>query len=134
MKWKNDIVVTGDFNIDLSKPITSLSKHLTTVMRNCNSKDLVEGNTKVTVESKTIIDHVLGFPGKKFQPAAASNVHILDHRIVYCAYRKKYAHYSHPTYLYNVSQIHSCSVGEVCVNVESDELGVHCREGFAQHR
>ena len=97
---KNEVVILGDFNINLikngkyilNKANTKLSdqnthpllKQYKQFMSNFGLKQLIQKPTRITCETSTLIDHILTNSKEKVFQCGVIDIGISDHQMIYC--------------------------------------------------
>ena len=88
-KEGNEIILLGDTNCDLTpkqaeQPIDNNSKHMLDLYELFSFKQLIEGPTRVTVTTSSIIDHIATTHARNIVKSGVYEVSPSDHYMVYC--------------------------------------------------
>ena len=90
LKRKN-IIVVGDFNSDmLHKPNNSESeygKRLRRILCSCGLKNIINSPTRVTANSKSLIDLVITNQPSKTQTSGSIDLGISDHHLIFAVFK-----------------------------------------------
>ena len=82
---RNDVLIMGDFNIDMYKPHPSWDLTMTSI----GLEQLVSSPTRVTPTSSTLIDHILCNRSEAVKDVTVSDLSISDHFPISCEWLSK---------------------------------------------
>ena len=83
----NDIIVTGDFNLDLHKPETA--KTMKQICQQFQLHNVIDTPTRITEKSATCIDLILVSNENKLYTSGNIPVGFSDHNLVYMTYKSR---------------------------------------------
>ena len=83
-EWDGLLVITGDFNIDLLRPEQPQVKQYIDMLESLNLHQHVEQPTRITANSKTLIDHIINnIPSRVTHTGVLPCPTISDHDVPY---------------------------------------------------
>jgi hypothetical protein len=85
MKYDTNVLLMGDFNIDLMKP----QHHWESTLELFGLSQLINEPTRITDKSSTLIDHIYTNNVNIVSNAHVSNVHLSDHCPIICSWSCK---------------------------------------------
>ena len=83
----DDVVVVGDFNVDISK--RGNAKKIKTISSHCNMQQLINDYTRITDKTKTIIDFVFVSKPEKICLSGVHSLGLSDHNLIYIIRKNK---------------------------------------------
>ncbi len=84
----SDIVIMGDANINLADVCNANSKKYRNILNTLHLSQIINDPTRITANSRTLIDHILVNRSEMFYQAGTLDVAISDHHMVYTARKK----------------------------------------------
>ena len=83
----DDVVIVGDFNLDLCK--TSNNTKVNKLASHCNMKQLINDYTRITETSKTILDLAFVTNPNRVSDSGVRSCGLSDHSLIYLVREKK---------------------------------------------
>ena len=80
---RSNILLMGDFNIDLSKVNTPLSNDLKQMLAGANLSNVIKNHTRITDHSRTLIDLAITADVSKIKQSGSHGTGISDHDLIY---------------------------------------------------
>ena len=83
----DDVIIMGDFNIDISKSCNS--RKINTIAKHSNLNQLIKDYTRVTDKTKTIIDLALVSNPDRVSSSGVHSLGLSDHNLIYLIRKNK---------------------------------------------
>ena len=83
----DDVVILGDFNVDINK--SSNSKKINTIARHSNLSQLIKDFTRITETTKTIIDLAFVSNPDRISSSGVHSLGLSDHSLIYIVRKNK---------------------------------------------
>ena len=83
----DDVIVVGDFNLDINKKCNS--SKIKSIASHCNMKQLIKDFTRITETSKTIIDLAFVSKPDKIYSSGVHSLGLSDHNLIHLIRRSK---------------------------------------------
>ena len=88
VSFQNELLTLGDFNTNVSKgPECGLKRKLTSFMNTFNMTQVIKDSTRVTDNTKSIIDLIMVSDADKISQQGVLPSALSDHFIIYCTWK-----------------------------------------------